>query len=91
MKKIALIGGGPAALFMYKRIVDASPADAEIHIFEQHEKLGALLTSYYDGEIDLLLGSKKFISRKINPYRSTYMGCLFYLDCRNYPYLIVSF
>lgn len=41
MKKIALIGGGPAALFMYKRIVDASPADVEIHIFEQHEKLGA--------------------------------------------------
>lgn len=41
MKKIALVGGGPAALFMYKRMVEAAPANVEIHIFEQHDQLGA--------------------------------------------------
>jgi hypothetical protein len=41
MKTIALIGGGPASLFMYKRIVEANLSEHEIHIFEQHNKLGA--------------------------------------------------
>jgi len=41
MKTIALIGGGPASLFMFKRIVEANLSDHEIHIFEQHNKLGA--------------------------------------------------
>ena len=41
MIKIALIGGGPAALFMYKRLVESEIKDIEISIFEQHETLGA--------------------------------------------------
>lgn len=41
MIKIALIGGGPAALFMYKRIVEANPDNTQVTIFEQHQKLGA--------------------------------------------------
>ncbi|MEO5647775.1 MAG: FAD/NAD(P)-binding protein, partial [Chitinophagaceae bacterium] len=41
MRKIALIGGGPAALFMYKRIIEAGDTEIEVHIFEQHEQLGA--------------------------------------------------
>ena len=41
MKKIALVGGGPAALFMYKRLVESAPSKVEVHIFEQHDKLGA--------------------------------------------------
>ncbi|WP_417600710.1 FAD/NAD(P)-binding protein [Owenweeksia hongkongensis] len=41
MKKIALIGGGPAALFMFKRLVQSPLKNIEVSIFEQHEKLGA--------------------------------------------------
>ncbi|MFC5624004.1 FAD/NAD(P)-binding protein [Algoriphagus winogradskyi] len=41
MQTIALLGGGPAALFMYKRIVEAKLCNYTVHIFEKHEKLGA--------------------------------------------------
>ncbi len=41
MKKIALIGGGPAALFMFKRLVQSPLKKIEVSIFEQHGKLGA--------------------------------------------------
>ena len=41
MQTIALLGGGPAALFMYKRIIEAKLSSYKIHIFEKHEKLGA--------------------------------------------------
>ena len=41
MIKIALIGGGPAALFMFKRIVESGLSGVEVSIFEQHEMLGA--------------------------------------------------
>ena len=41
MTKIALIGGGPAALFMYKRLVESGLQNIEVSIFEQHETLGA--------------------------------------------------
>lgn len=41
MQTIALIGGGPASLFMFKRIVEANFNNCDIHIFEKHEKLGA--------------------------------------------------
>jgi hypothetical protein len=40
-KKIALIGGGPAALFMFKRLVDSNSGDFTIHIYERKNKLGA--------------------------------------------------
>ncbi|OAQ39820.1 hypothetical protein A5893_09600 [Pedobacter psychrophilus] len=40
-KKIAIIGGGPSALFMYKRLIEAEDKNYDIHIFERKNKLGA--------------------------------------------------
>jgi len=40
-KKIAIIGGGPCALFMYKRLVEAGGKNLQIDIFERKNKLGA--------------------------------------------------
>ncbi|GGB95306.1 FAD/NAD(P)-binding protein [Dyadobacter sediminis] len=40
-KRIAILGGGPSALFMYKRIVEANRNDLEIHIFESKRTLGS--------------------------------------------------
>lgn len=39
-KTIALIGGGPAALFMLKHIVEHEVAAGKILIFEKHDRLG---------------------------------------------------
>ncbi len=39
-RSIALIGGGPAALFMLKQIVNQNLAVESICIFEKHERLG---------------------------------------------------
>ncbi len=42
MKSIAIVGGGPAALFMYKRIIESvSDEETEVFIFERQEQLGA--------------------------------------------------
>ena len=41
METIAFIGGGPASHFIFKRIVEAKFTEYKIHIFEQHDKLGA--------------------------------------------------
>ena len=41
MYTLALVGGGPASLFMLKRIVEAKLTKYKIHIFERHGKLGA--------------------------------------------------
>lgn len=38
-KTIAIIGGGPSALFMLKRLLETD-AKFDIHIFEQHDRLG---------------------------------------------------
>ncbi|TCC89163.1 hypothetical protein EZ428_15795 [Pedobacter frigiditerrae] len=40
-KSIAILGGGPSALFMYKRFVEAKRDDIEISIFERKQTLGA--------------------------------------------------
>lgn len=40
-KKIAIIGGGPSGLFMYKRLTEADQPDYEITIFERKDYLGA--------------------------------------------------
>ncbi|HSB91669.1 MAG TPA: FAD/NAD(P)-binding protein, partial [Flavitalea sp.] len=45
---IALLGGGPAALFMYKRLVD-SGLNYEVHIFERNSKLGAGMPYSFEG------------------------------------------
>lgn len=38
---IAIVGGGPAALFLFKRFVDAGRADVHVHIFEATGHLGS--------------------------------------------------
>lgn len=41
-RKIALIGGGPAALFMYKKLIENTSEEAiEIFIYEKNNQLGA--------------------------------------------------
>ena len=39
-KRIALLGGGPSALFMFKRLVESGLTGLEIQIFERKKKLG---------------------------------------------------
>ena len=41
IKRIGLLGGGPAALFMFKRIVEEGPGDTEVTVFERRDQLGA--------------------------------------------------
>ncbi|MDQ0640489.1 putative NAD(P)/FAD-binding protein YdhS [Pedobacter sp. W3I1] len=40
-KKIAIIGGGPSGLFMYKRLTESKVLNLEIDIFERKSYLGA--------------------------------------------------
>ncbi|WP_316798161.1 FAD/NAD(P)-binding protein [Pedobacter frigidisoli] len=40
-KRIAIIGGGPSGLFMYKRLVESGQTNIEIEIFERKGFLGA--------------------------------------------------
>lgn len=40
-KRIAILGGGPGGLFMYKRLIESENKDLEIHIFERKGYLGA--------------------------------------------------
>ncbi|TRW27206.1 hypothetical protein FMM05_00780 [Flavobacterium zepuense] len=40
-KRIAILGGGPSGLFMYKRLVKSGRTDIEIEIFERKQQLGA--------------------------------------------------
>lgn len=40
-KRIAIIGGGPSGLFMYKRLIESGLKNIEIEIFERKDDLGA--------------------------------------------------
>jgi uncharacterized NAD(P)/FAD-binding protein YdhS len=40
-KHIAIIGGGPSGLFVFKRLVEAGKTDIEVDIFEKQKELGA--------------------------------------------------
>jgi uncharacterized NAD(P)/FAD-binding protein YdhS len=40
-KRIAILGGGPSGLFMFKRLVDTGLTDFAITIFESKKRLGA--------------------------------------------------
>ena len=40
-KKIAIIGGGPSGLFLYKRLIESGSTDLEITIYERKSMLGA--------------------------------------------------
>jgi len=39
-KRIALIGGGPSALFVYKKLLESGNKEIEIYIFERKDQLG---------------------------------------------------
>ena len=38
--RIAILGGGPSALFMFKRLVESKQTDISITIFERKKRLG---------------------------------------------------
>ncbi|MEO6894038.1 MAG: FAD/NAD(P)-binding protein [Ginsengibacter sp.] len=40
MKKIAIVGGGPSGLFIFKRLVESGAPGMEISIFERKQELG---------------------------------------------------
>jgi len=40
MKRIAILGGGPSGLFMFKHLLESGKTDLEISIFERKKKLG---------------------------------------------------
>ncbi|GAA4198823.1 FAD-NAD(P)-binding protein [Pedobacter jeongneungensis] len=68
-KKIAIIGGGPSGLFMYKRLTESENTDFEISIFERKDYLGAgmpysaeganveHITNVSDNEIPIIFNS----------------------------------
>jgi hypothetical protein len=51
-KRIAILGGGPSGLFMFKRLVDAKRTDITIDIFEQKKQLGAGMPYSAEGAND---------------------------------------
>ena len=51
-KKIAILGGGPSGLFMYKRLVEAGRKNLDIHIFERKNYLGAGMPYSAEGAND---------------------------------------
>jgi len=51
-KSIAILGGGPAGLFMFKRLVDAKATHIDITIFEKTNHLGSGMPYSADGAND---------------------------------------
>jgi hypothetical protein len=49
MKRVAIVGGGPSGLFVFKRFVEANTQDVEIEIFEKKEALGVGMPYSTDG------------------------------------------
>lgn len=52
IQRIAILGGGPSGLFMFKRLVDANRTDIAITIFERKKKLGAGMPYSAEGAND---------------------------------------
>ncbi|RZJ81258.1 MAG: hypothetical protein EOO47_04895 [Flavobacterium sp.] len=50
--RIAILGGGPSGLFMFKRIVEANQANFEVTIFERKNQLGAGMPYSTEGASD---------------------------------------
>jgi uncharacterized NAD(P)/FAD-binding protein YdhS len=50
--RVAILGGGPSGLFMYKRLVEAGQSDIFISIFERKQLLGAGMPYSRDGACD---------------------------------------
>ena len=40
-RRIAILGGGPGGMFMYKRLIESGIADLEVNIFEKKNELFA--------------------------------------------------
>lgn len=51
-KRIAILGGGPSGLFMFKRLVDSGNTNIAITIFERKKKLGAGMPYSAEGAND---------------------------------------
>ncbi len=49
LKRIAILGGGPSALFMFKRLIESGYVQLEIVIFESKNKLGEGMPYSADG------------------------------------------
>ncbi len=52
IKRIAILGGGPSGLFVFKRLVEASPRNIEIEIFEKKKELGSGMPYSREGASD---------------------------------------
>jgi uncharacterized NAD(P)/FAD-binding protein YdhS len=50
--RVAILGGGPSGLFMYKRLIEAGQTDINIAIFERKQLLGAGMPYSRDGACD---------------------------------------
>lgn len=51
-KRIAILGGGPSGLFMFKRLVDSDRTDITFTIFERKKKLGSGMPYSAEGAKD---------------------------------------
>ncbi len=51
-KNVAILGGGPSGLFIFKRLVDAGQTDISVDIFEKNNVLGAGMPYSHDGSND---------------------------------------
>ncbi|MEO8861127.1 MAG: FAD/NAD(P)-binding protein [Ginsengibacter sp.] len=49
VKRIAILGGGPSGLFIFKRLVESGNLDIDIEIFEKKTQLGAGMPYSKDG------------------------------------------
>lgn len=52
MTRLAIIGGGPSGLFLYKRLLESGETDLEIDIFERKSYLGAGMPYSHEGAGD---------------------------------------
>lgn len=52
IKKIAILGGGPSGLFLYKRLIESGSTDLEITIYERKSFLGAGMPYSTEGAND---------------------------------------
>ncbi|QSB28783.1 FAD/NAD(P)-binding protein [Flavobacterium sp. CLA17] len=51
-KRIAILGGGPSGLFIYKRLVESGANDFEVEIFERKSELGSGMPYSSEGAND---------------------------------------
>jgi len=51
-KRIAILGGGPSGLFMFKRLIESGNTDIEVTIFERKNKLGSGMPYSAEGAND---------------------------------------